>query len=184
MGETDDIETKPVQHEVDEPKETDKLVKNGEKRELDLKKDEAEIPLVANDEAQAVTTPVAPKDEIINIPESEGAEGGASAAAKANVTKEGREVKPKKIPIGGIKMPGFFTRSKPKAESDGAEGELLEKPKEDCPEEEGKEKEKEEPKPKRFFRNIKIPYPFAKRQTVEITKPEKDIEEGNKSEGN
>lgn len=29
-------------------------------------------------------------------------------------TKEGREVKPKKIPIGGIQMPGFFTRSKSK----------------------------------------------------------------------
>lgn len=28
--------------------------------------------------------------------------------------KEGMEVKPKKIPIGGIQMPGFFTRSKSK----------------------------------------------------------------------
>lgn len=28
--------------------------------------------------------------------------------------KEGREVKPKKIPIGGIQMPGFFTRSRSK----------------------------------------------------------------------
>ena len=28
--------------------------------------------------------------------------------------KEGREVKPKKIPIGGIQMPGFFMRSKSK----------------------------------------------------------------------
>lgn len=31
-----------------------------------------------------------------------------------SVTEEGREVKPKFIPIGGIKMPGFFTRSKSK----------------------------------------------------------------------
>lgn len=29
-------------------------------------------------------------------------------------TKEGLEVKPKKIPIGAIQMPGFFTRSKSK----------------------------------------------------------------------
>lgn len=29
-------------------------------------------------------------------------------------SKEGREVQPKKIPIGGIQMPGFFTRSKSK----------------------------------------------------------------------
>lgn len=31
-----------------------------------------------------------------------------------NDIKEGMEVKPKKIPIGGIQMPGFFTRSKSK----------------------------------------------------------------------
>lgn len=28
--------------------------------------------------------------------------------------REGMEVKPKKIPIGGIQMPGFFTRSRSK----------------------------------------------------------------------
>lgn len=33
--------------------------------------------------------------------------------AKVDI-KEGMEVKPKKIPIGGIQMPGFFTRSKSK----------------------------------------------------------------------
>lgn len=31
-----------------------------------------------------------------------------------NDIKEGREVQPKKIPIGGIQMPGFFTRSRSK----------------------------------------------------------------------
>lgn len=36
------------------------------------------------------------------------------AAKAAALVEEGREVKPKKIPIGGIKMPGFFTRSKSK----------------------------------------------------------------------
>lgn len=34
-------------------------------------------------------------------------------AVKVDI-KEGMEVKPKKIPIGGIQMPGFFTRSKSK----------------------------------------------------------------------
>lgn len=34
--------------------------------------------------------------------------------AKKIDAKEGREVKPKKIPIGAIQMPGFFTRSKSK----------------------------------------------------------------------
>ncbi|KAJ8910571.1 hypothetical protein NQ315_011240 [Exocentrus adspersus] len=40
-----------------------------------------------------------------------------NAEEKKGVTKdikEGMEVKPKKIPIGGIQMPGFFTRSKSK----------------------------------------------------------------------
>lgn len=37
----------------------------------------------------------------------------AGEAGKTEVaTKEGMEVKPKKIPIGGIQMPGFFTRSR------------------------------------------------------------------------
>lgn len=33
---------------------------------------------------------------------------------EGNAKGEGMEVKPKKIPIGGIQMPGFFTRSKSK----------------------------------------------------------------------
>ena len=34
---------------------------------------------------------------------------GEDGINKLNLdTKEGREVKPKKIPIGGIQMPGFF----------------------------------------------------------------------------
>lgn len=73
-------------------------------------------------------------------------------------SKEGREVKPKKIPIGGIQMPGFFTRSKSKekckdadAEQSGVntEGtELLEK---------DKEEEKREEK------SLRIKIPFMKK---------------------
>ncbi|KAK4880658.1 hypothetical protein RN001_008804 [Aquatica leii] len=37
--------------------------------------------------------------------------------------KEGREVQPKKIPIGGIQMPGFFTRSKSKERCKDSENE-------------------------------------------------------------
>lgn len=40
-------------------------------------------------------------------------ENKAENVVKVDV-KEGMEVKPKKIPIGGIQMPGFFTRSKSK----------------------------------------------------------------------
>lgn len=35
-------------------------------------------------------------------------------AAAKNELREGMETKPKKIPIGGIQMPGFFTRSRSK----------------------------------------------------------------------
>lgn len=73
-------------------------------------------------------------------------------------SKEGREVKPKKIPIGGIQMPGFFTRSKSKEkckDSDSEQGgantegtELLER--------DGKEKEEEKPEEKPT--RIKIPF--------------------------
>lgn len=44
--------------------------------------------------------------------EALGDTGDDKKAAKE--MKEGMEVKPKKIPIGGIQMPGFFTRSKSK----------------------------------------------------------------------
>lgn len=50
-------------------------------------------------------------------PESQGAiqrEGDNEDKKVSKEMKEGMEVKPKKIPIGGIQMPGFFTRSKSK----------------------------------------------------------------------
>ncbi|KPJ16847.1 hypothetical protein RR48_13703 [Papilio machaon] len=42
------------------------------------------------------------------------AEGTVRAALAGDVTEQGREVKPKYIPIGAIKMPGFFTRNSEK----------------------------------------------------------------------
>jgi hypothetical protein len=80
--------------------------------------------------------------------------------AATKVLAEEREVKPKKIPIGGIKMPGFFTRNKDKnKDGDGAENELLENV---GNEEKTKEEEvvKAAPKPG-FF--AKFRRPFAKR---------------------
>lgn len=41
-------------------------------------------------------------------------EGTVRAALAGDVTEQGREVKPKYIPIGAIKMPGFFTRNSDK----------------------------------------------------------------------
>ncbi|XP_026748174.2 neurotactin [Galleria mellonella] len=53
------------------------------------------------------------------------AEGPVKAALSGDVTEQGREVKPKFIPIGAIKMPGFFTKNldkeKPKEEESGLE---------------------------------------------------------------
>lgn len=42
-------------------------------------------------------------------------EGPVKAALSGEVTEQGREVKPKFIPIGAIKMPGFFTRNSDKS---------------------------------------------------------------------
>lgn len=44
-------------------------------------------------------------------------EGVVKAALSGDVTEQGREVKPKFIPIGAIKMPGFFTRNSDKDKS-------------------------------------------------------------------
>lgn len=44
-------------------------------------------------------------------------EGVVKAALSGDVTEQGREVKPKFIPIGAIKMPGFFTRNSEKDKS-------------------------------------------------------------------
>lgn len=66
------------------------------------------------------------KEKLLPAEDATVAATTAASSVAAAVTPEGREVKPKKIPIGGIKMPGFFTKSKPKTD-DGADGELLEK---------------------------------------------------------
>lgn len=118
MGETDEKENAPAgtpTAEIEtEPKETEKLLNTDEK------KPEIESPTSANDAPveEAKSSEAAPEkvngEEVIEIPEEK------------KPKEEGREVKPKKIPIGGIKMPGFFTRNKSKpADTDGAEGELL-----------------------------------------------------------
>ncbi|XP_050315161.1 neurotactin-like, partial [Anthonomus grandis grandis] len=86
---------------------------------------------------------------------------------KPKEIKEGMEVKPKKIPIGGIQMPGFFTRSKSKEqckEDDQIEGtELIEQDKSEKKEDNSA-----------LATKIKLPNPFKK------TKPS-DPEEGDKA---
>lgn len=126
MGETDEKENVPAgtPTEIEEPKETEKLLNSDlKKADIDSPTDAKSDISTADETTKSVDASVDKDkingDEIIDIPENE--------VNEKKSKEEGREVKPKKIPIGGIKMPGFFTRNKSKAaENDGAEGELLE----------------------------------------------------------
>lgn len=143
MGETDDRENIPSANEqktnqqetTDDAKETDKM----------LNKEEKSDPIDNTEEKMDEEKKPVNGEEIINAPEN----------IPSKVTAQEREVKPKKIPIGGIKMPGFFTKGKPpKSESDGAEGELLENT---VNEEAAKPKKTES-----FFSSFKLRNPFKK----------------------
>ncbi|KAJ6636695.1 Neurotactin [Pseudolycoriella hygida] len=164
MGETDEKETTPTEaaptNEVEEPKETEKLLNKDDKK-LETG-DATNIDDKKIDEA-ADKKQVANGDEIIDIPE------------KTPTTQEGREVKPKKIPIGGIKMPGFFTRNKPKTDGDGADGELLENAGNEAKVEQ-QEKVEKEPRPN-FFTSLKFKNPFAKKPTAEKAEEQAKKEE-------
>ncbi|KAG4069577.1 hypothetical protein HA402_006943 [Bradysia odoriphaga] len=172
MGETDEKETTPTETapatEVEEPKETEKLLNK------DDKKAENESANTPNTDEKKVDEsadkkPVANGDEIIDIPE------------KTPTTQEGREVKPKKIPIGGIKMPGFFTRNKPKSDGDGADGELLENAGNEAKAEE-QEKVAKETRPS-IFSSFRFRNPFAKKPAETVDESEKKEEKGEKGEG-
>lgn len=166
MGELEEKETPPTTEsqshdhhpETDEPKETDKMLD----KKTDDKTTTNNAHTTAIDDSSKRRSPTPEKEkkktpngeEIINIPSEAGGGGGGGGGTKNSsdtedklnpVTKEGREVKPKKIPIGGIKMPGFFMKTKPRGDGDGAEGELLEKePKEASPTAEEKPTKKDE----------------------------------------
>lgn len=163
MGELEEKETPPTEPqshdhhtEAEEPKETDKMleqkiqtssldensIKNKRRSPTPEKEKDKKTPngeeIINIPEGTAAaattTTPTGPgKDD--NKTTNNSSSNDTSENNKLNpVTKEGREVKPKKIPIGGIKMPGFFMKAKPRSDGDGAEGELLEKePKDTSP---------------------------------------------------
>lgn len=174
MGETDEKENPPAETptaEIEEPKETEKLLNGVEaKTEAESQSDvksEKDEPAVA-DAKPAAEEKKTNGEEIIDIPE-----------AKVAV-EDGREVKPKKIPIGGLKLPGFFTRNKPKTDNDGAEGELLDNAGNEVKAEEVP-KEAAEPRPN-FLASIKFRNPFAKKPSPPKEEPEgeADAKTGNK----
>ncbi|XP_034655236.1 neurotactin [Drosophila subobscura] len=142
MGELEEKETPPTetttaqQETLEEPKETDKMLDTTKKTEK-TPSPQSSKPATPN---AGKKSPVGDKKteekghEIIDIPEEKEKPQpveGSGVAEEKKISKEEREVKPKKIPIGGLKLPGFFMKNKPKAEGDGAEGELLEKDAED-----------------------------------------------------
>lgn len=113
------------QTESEEPKETDSMLK----KEEEVKKSKEN--LVDSDPKKEEEAAEPKKEEVINMPEEEKKDDEKEKPKEeaTESTPEGREVKPKKVPFGGLKLPGFFTRSKKPAttETDGAEGELLAK---------------------------------------------------------
>lgn len=175
MVETDEKDNNSEQTQEVESKETDKMLNN--KEAVDLKKD---LKKVENVEKKEIEETVKPEPEV--KPVVNGEEIAKAPDSTTKVTAQEREVKPKKIPIGGIKIPGFFTRNKPKTEGDGADGELLEKGVNDVKETEEKVEEKakeEKPKAASFLSSLRIRNPFRRQpaqktdgEEVKDTKPE------------
>lgn len=182
MGETDEKENVPAgtpTAEIEtEPKETEKLLNTDEK------KTSVESPTNGKEEPTEETKPSdsAPEkvngEEVIEIPEESDKDKDKDKKPK----EDGREVKPKKIPIGGIKMPGFFTRNKSKpTENDGAEGELLDNAGNEAKAENQPKEETAQPSSRPSFLTSLPPLPslpkfrnpFAKKAT-----PPKDEETG------
>ncbi|SPP87555.1 neurotactin [Drosophila guanche] len=142
MGELEEKETPPTetttaqQETLEEPKETDKMLDTTKKTEK-TPSPQSSKPATPNAGKKSPVGEKATEEkghEIIDIPEEKEKPQpveGSGVAEEKKISKEEREVKPKKIPIGGLKLPGFFMKNKPKAEGDGAEGELLEKDAED-----------------------------------------------------
>lgn len=149
-------EPKPTaQQDLDEVKETDKMLKP-EEATTGNGKIEGE-----NKKSDDNTKTRVSKEEIAKAPEN---------VTVPKVTAQEREVKPKKIPIGGIKMPGFFTKAKPKSETDATEGgELLENAGNEAKANEEYEKEK-----RGYFSSFKFRNPFI-RQTAERLDEEKGL---------
>lgn len=155
--ETPPAESTAHQEPAEEPKETDKMLDKKDESESTAeasttkdkngspateKKKKSSSPTgerkssVSSQKSNAAAADDTKKanggEEIIDIPEQGGEAGtkandGGDEGDEKKISKEEREVKPKKIPIGGLKLPGFFTKSKPRADGDGADGELLEK---------------------------------------------------------
>ncbi|RVE48414.1 hypothetical protein evm_006975 [Chilo suppressalis] len=100
------------------------------------------------------------------VPDEKSDGGGpVKAALSGDITEQGREVKPKFIPIGAIKMPGFFTKNSDKEKS---------KDEDDIQKDTENEKTDEEPKIKHNRLQFLHTCPF----TQFLHKPRNDGEGG------
>lgn len=118
MGETDEKENVPAgtpTAEIEtEPKETEKLLNTDEK------KAEAELPTNGKETPYEEEKPFEQSLEKINSEEA------IDMPEEKKQKEDETEVKSKKNPITGIKLPGFLTRNKSKpSENNDVEGELL-----------------------------------------------------------
>lgn len=88
-------------------------INNGEYEDENKTPDKKQI------EAEEKEVMLKADSEVIVLEDAEKTEneGPVKSALSGDVTEEGREVKPKFIPIGAIKMPGFFTRNTEKDKS-------------------------------------------------------------------
>lgn len=201
MGEQEEKETPQTentaqQEVVDEPKETDKML---EKKEDETKQSAEKLAEDKKKSASKPSTPTSDKkdkestesgekkangggEEIIDIPEGGAKSEPLEGNDERKLSAEEREVKPKKIPIGGLKLPGFFMKNKPKSDGDGAEGELLEKEtKEELEEVESKPVKKEEKPAKNFgerLRNFFVRKPAEKQAKQQASNAEADNKSG------
>ncbi|XP_050096660.1 neurotactin [Anopheles aquasalis] len=214
MGETDEKETTPTAATTNggsgEKPETPQTTTNDgpevESKETEKLLGEDSAATGAAGRKNKSTENVAEKDggeEIVNLPEAKDKDGqngeqppkettgsDEPKSDKPNkVQAEEREVKPKKVPAGAFKLPGFFNKNKEKTkEADGADNELLEKGGENGADQGtekgadgGETKGTTEEKPKRtggFFANLKLRNPFAKKPVASAGQD--DVEAGPK----
>ncbi|XP_013110643.1 neurotactin [Stomoxys calcitrans] len=188
MGEQEEKEipqsestTQPQEVPEVEPKETDKMLeKKDEKPAEDTKSKSGSKPTTPTATEKTEKSSPKPerkqeestkKEEIIDIPETNEttakSNGGAADGDERKMSGEEREVKPKKIPIGGLKLPGFFVKNKPKGDGDGADGELLEKENKEEAAVEEKPPKKDEKPSKNFgerLRSFFVRKPAAEKQ--------------------
>uniref|UniRef100_A0A2A4K3X3 Carboxylesterase type B domain-containing protein n=1 Tax=Heliothis virescens TaxID=7102 RepID=A0A2A4K3X3_HELVI len=109
------------------------------------------------------------KAEEIESLETKGDNGPVKTALSGDLTEQGREVKPKFIPIGAIKMPGFFTKNSDKDKSKDEEAAI--------------EKETDNEKADESSKAKENKFQFLQKFTKFLQQPESDNEDKERKRG-